>query len=122
MSATILVIEDQLEVQRVVRRVLERAGYTVVSTNNGTEGLQLAQEHQPALILLDLTLPGLTGEQTAQQMRELPAFKHTPILAMSGRVEQHSVIAPFDGVIPKPFDIVTLTETVQRFLSRDPEA
>lgn len=121
MSATILVIEDQLEVQRVVRRVLERSGYTVVTTNNGTEGIQLAQEHQPALILLDLTLPGLTGEQTAQQLRALPAFQRTPLLAMSGRVEQHSVIAPFDGVIPKPFDIATLTEIVQRFLSRDSE-
>ena len=69
-TATILVIEDDRQIRRVVQGYLEHAGYHLLAAMDGTTGLALAQHEKPALIVLDLMLPGLDGWEITQRLRQ----------------------------------------------------
>jgi DNA-binding response OmpR family regulator len=70
LTTTILIIEDDRQIRRVVQGYLEQAGYRVLSAADGDAGLALAQAEKPALLVLDLMLPGLDGWEITQRLRQ----------------------------------------------------
>ncbi len=85
---TILVADDEPSILEVARQLLTPAGHNVLTAKDGRQALALAREEQPALIVLDLVMPGVSGIDVVRKIRNDPRLKNTPILIMSGYVPE----------------------------------
>ncbi|MFC4427077.1 response regulator transcription factor [Deinococcus navajonensis] len=105
MQRTILVIEDDPDIRRIVKLDLEDAGFRVLTAENGAAGLTAVQEQNPDLVVLDLGLPDVSGEEVALRIRKT---SHVPIVVLTAfdDVEQkiHLLCAGADDYLTKPFD------------------
>jgi signal transduction histidine kinase len=119
-KATILYIEDTVANQTLVRRVLERDGYEVHIANDGLEGIALARQTNPHLILMDINLPNMDGKEITTRLRSLPHFEKTPIVALtaniSNQARSQAVAAGCNGFLTKPIDVMNFTRQVESFL------
>jgi len=122
-SETILLVEDEEPVRRVVSRLLERSGYRVLATANGPEALRLSQQHQGTIHLLftDVVMPGMNGRELADQLRaQHPQLK---VLFMFGYTENaiihHGVLDPGIAFINKPFRQENLANKVREVLDAE---
>ena len=121
---TILVIEDDRQIRRVVQGYLEQAGYRVLVARDGETGLALALTEKPALIVLDLMLPGLDGWEITRRLRDSsdPAVAHVHIIMLTARVEEADRVNGLrlgaDDYVVKPFSPRELTARVQAALRR----
>jgi CheY-like chemotaxis protein len=118
--ATILIVEDNALNLELVSDLLMVAGYSIRQARSGEEGLRLARLESPALILLDLRMPGLDGYATLRALKADPrtALIRTVALtaqAMTGDRET-ALAAGFDDYISKPIDTQTFSQTVARVL------
>jgi DNA-binding response OmpR family regulator len=119
MAATVLLVEDERKLRDLVRSYLERAGFTVLSTESGAEALTLAASASPDLVVLDLGLPDVAGETVA---RELRAAGHIPILILTAKSAEEDRIRGLelgaDDYVTKPFSPRELVLRVQAILRR----
>jgi len=117
---TILVIEDNQLNLKLVRDVLQHAGFTVVSAPTGEEGVDLATEQPPDLVLMDLQLPGITGTEALRRLRSNPSSSGVPVVAVTAFAmrtdRERAKQAGFDGFVEKPISTRALPAQVQRFL------
>lgn len=116
---TILVIDDEPIIRRLLCRILGAEGYSTLEAWNGEEGLRLFREHTPDLVITDLAMPEKEGLETIQDIQALDAS--IPIIAMSGALSREFLTFAQDfgavGAIAKPFtreDIVTAVEAALR--------
>jgi two-component system cell cycle response regulator DivK len=123
MNNTILLIEDNEQNRYLLTFLLERHGYAVVPAFDGSSGIEMANtmEPEPIAILLDIQLPQIDGYAVARALRESPAQKHTPIIAvtsyaMSGDRER-ALAAGCNGYIEKPIDPDTFVSEVEAFFN-----
>jgi CheY-like chemotaxis protein len=120
MSAKILHIEDDQFSRLLVRRILEREGYTVLEAEDGLSGIQVAQDQVPDLILMDIHIPGLDGYETATKLKSVPALANTAIVALTASQvpgdRERSLISGCDGYITKPIQAATFIPQVRAFL------
>jgi signal transduction histidine kinase len=116
----ILYIEDNPDNQRLVQRVLNARGYRVVLAEDGRQGLTIARAEQPALILVDLLLPGLSGYETTTRLRSLPHLAQVPIIALTADTmpgsRERALIAGCDGFLAKPIDTRLLPLQIAEFI------
>lgn len=118
----VLVADDDPDILALVAFRLERAGYSVVTAADGERALALAQERLPALAVLDVTMPGMTGYEVTKQLREGHATKDIPVILLTARVQGPDVARGFeagaDDYIEKPFSPQELRARVQATLGR----
>ncbi len=121
-AATILVVEDDLDVSDSLKVKLEGRGYKVVTTFNGLAALETARELKPDLIILDILLPGLMGYQVCRLLKFDERYRKIPIIMLTGKVDRESreisTKAGADRYITKPFEIEYLLEEVSRYVSK----
>jgi len=121
MGARILVVEDNPLNLKLVRDVLGAAGYDVVAATSGEEGLRMAGELPPDLVLMDLQLPGIDGVETMRQLRNGLVKPSVPVVAVtaSAMPEDHrrAEQAGFDGYLEKPISVRALVGQVEAYLS-----
>ena len=119
MSATILVIEDEEDLVKLLHHKLEREGYQVLSANDGVKGLQILHEERPHLILLDLMLPRMDGWETCRCVRE---YSDIPIIVLSAlKAVDHKVrglALGADDYVTKPFSLDELVARIGAALRR----
>jgi DNA-binding response OmpR family regulator len=119
MPATVLLVEDERKLRELVRAYLERAGFTVLSTESGAEAIMLGASASPDLVILDLGLPDVPGDAVA---RELRAAGPVPILMLTARSTEEDRIAGLelgaDDYVTKPFSPRELVLRVQAILRR----
>jgi DNA-binding response OmpR family regulator len=121
---TVLVIEDDRQIRRVVQGYLEQAGLRVLAAADGERGLALAEHEKPALIVLDLMLPGLDGWEITRRLRRShdPALANVYLLMLTARVEEAERVAGLqlgaDDYMLKPFSPRELVARVQAALRR----
>jgi two-component system cell cycle response regulator DivK len=117
----ILYVEDNLDNQLLVQRVLEAEGFEVLGASDAATGLQMAQDLRPDLILVDIGLPGTDGYEVTRRLRQMEEQAQTPIVAVTAHVlrgdREQSLAAGCDGYIPKPIDVDRFPEQVRSFLS-----
>ena len=117
--ATILIIEDQAELVKVLRSYLEKAGYSVLSSYRGDAGYSIWEYQRPDLVILDLNLPGLDGFDVARAIRRK---SDTPILMLTARVEEADQIYGLelgaDEYVTKPFSPRVVVARVRAMLRR----
>ena len=121
MTARILVADDEPDVLRLVRLKLERAGYEVVTATAGDEALHLALTSAPALILLDVTMPGMGGLDACRAIKARLGPRGPRVVMLSARGLADDVRGGLesgaDGYIVKPFSPNALLAEVQRYLA-----
>ena len=97
MNKTILVVEDDADLQEVLRLTFTNEGFRVVIAKDGLQALDLAQRHDPDLVILDLMLPKLDGIEVCRRLREEPAFRRLPILMLTAKGEEADVVRGLGG-------------------------
>jgi two-component system cell cycle response regulator DivK len=123
MTATrILVVEDNAKNMKLVRDVLEYAGYEVIEATSGEDGVRLAESERPQLILMDLQLPGIDGTEALRQIRVGRDGQETPVVAVTAFAmdedRARAFASGFDGYVEKPINVRRFREQVQEFLDR----
>lgn len=123
MPKKILVVDDDVATLSLVRRYLTGRGYSVVVTDNGSEGLMLVRESRPDLILVDAVMPGLDGHAVCRVLKKEAATQSIPVVIMSGaRVSDTDVLAGFSGgaddYVMKPFSLPVLAARLEAVLRR----
>ncbi|MFL6135397.1 MAG: response regulator [Nocardioidaceae bacterium] len=120
--STILVVEDNALNLKLVRDVLRHAGYQVVEAVTGEEGVRLAAQQNPDLVLMDLQLPGIDGAEALRQLRAT-GRPNVPVIAVTAfAMEADRLKAErdgFDGYLEKPISVRALPSQVEMFLARD---
>ena len=120
----ILIVEDNEKNLKLLRDVLQVKGYRTLEARTGTEGLRLAREELPALVLMDIQLPDISGITALRQLRADPLTRAIPVVAVSASAmqeEQEKITASgFDGYIMKPIDLKSFLEQVQRYAGPSP--
>jgi diguanylate cyclase (GGDEF)-like protein len=114
---TVLLVEDSATYRGVMRMLLQGAGYAVLEATNGVQGVDIARLHRPDLIVLDMELPLLTGQQVAQVLREDPDTKAIPLIYISGYSRLLDQAPPDTEVVPKTAAPTALLETIQRTIA-----
>jgi two-component system, cell cycle response regulator DivK len=118
----ILIVEDNEKNRRLVRDVLQFKGYQTIETESGEEGVELARSRQPALVLMDIQLPGIDGITALKRLREDPATRGIRIMAVTASAmtqdRQTILAAGFDGYQSKPINVKAFLEAVQELLAR----
>jgi signal transduction histidine kinase/CheY-like chemotaxis protein len=116
----ILYIEDNRENRLLVRAVLEAAGYLLVDAEDGLAGIEAAIREEPALILLDINLPGVDGYEIVAILKSFPNLASTPVIALTAYAmqgdRQRTLVAGCDGYIQKPIDVDAFPRQVAEFL------
>jgi signal transduction histidine kinase/CheY-like chemotaxis protein len=119
-KAKILYIEDNRENRMLVRAIMEAEGYTIVDAEDGLSGIEAAVREEPALILLDVNLPGIDGYEVVAVIKSFPAFATTPVVALTAYAmegdRQRTLVAGCDGYIQKPIDVDAFPRQVEEFL------
>jgi len=116
--ARVLHIEDDPHSRRLVEKLLLAAGHEVVDTESGLEGVRIASEWRPDLVLVDINVPDLDGYEVTLRLRGMPALEGVPIVAITAEGDrQTSLAVGADGFIAKPIDARRFASTVGRFLS-----
>jgi DNA-binding response OmpR family regulator len=118
----ILIIEDEEDIQELLRYNLERDGYVVRGCLSGEDGLQSIRKAQPDLLLLDLMLPGIDGKEICRVLRREPETAGLPIVMLTARGEESDIVTGLelgaDDYITKPFSPAVLLARVAAVLRR----
>ena len=119
---TILVVEDNDKNRKLVRDVLTFKGYSVLEAETGEEGVRLARERAPKLVLMDIQLPGINGIEALHQLRADDATRAIPVIAVTAsamdRDRQKIMAAGFDGYQSKPLNVREFVAAVEAMLAR----
>jgi len=112
----ILYVEDNDDNVYMLKNRLSRAGFTVIIASNGNQGVAMAASEQPDLILMDLTLPDIDGEEVIRRIRADPATKRIPIIALTANAmnsdRDKALAAGCDNFDTKPVDMPRLLEKI----------
>jgi two-component system cell cycle response regulator DivK len=118
----ILIIEDNEKNRKLARDVLQVKGYQTIESETGEEGLKLAAEKSPALILMDIQLPGIDGITALKHLRADPRTKNISVIAITASAMTHNrqtlLSEGFDGYQTKPITLKDFLEEVRRVLDR----
>jgi len=118
----VLVVEDKDLNRKIVRIVLKSKGYTVLEATNAEEALEILQAQIPDLILMDIALPGMSGEELTRQIKGTPQWRHLPIIALTAHAmkgdREQFLKAGCDDYISKPINTRLLAELVKNHLSK----
>lgn len=123
MNKKILVIDDEPEMCSLVKKCLAGYGFAVVAAHSGAEGVILAREARPDLVLVDAEMPDLDGFAVCRALRKDPQTRHLPVILMSGRkIEERDQLAGFEGgadeYVLKPLSMPLLRARIEVFLKR----
>jgi two-component system, cell cycle response regulator DivK len=116
----ILIVEDNEKNRKLVRDVLQVKGYTTIESETAEEGIKLALDKSPALILMDIQLPGIDAITALKQLRADPKTKEIPVIAITASAMTHNrqtmLAEGFDGYQTKPISVKDFLAEVQRVL------
>lgn len=117
----ILHIEDNFDNRMLVRRLLQASGYQVIEADNAVKARELLKSYRPDLILMDINIPGTDGYTLTNEIKMIPPFHTTPIVAITANVmkgdRERTLSAGCDGYIEKPIDVDSFMDQVERFIS-----
>ncbi len=104
---TVLLLEDNDSVRELIKVLLETEGYLIIEASDGQDGLSKAEQLKPDLMILDLVMPGLDGENVLKTMRRHSKLSKVPVLVVSGKYESLDALRSQIGeenIFPKPFE------------------
>jgi two-component system cell cycle response regulator DivK len=120
MSKTVMIVEDNELNMKLFHDLLEANGYRTIQTRNGKEALELARNHKPDLILMDIQLPEISGLDVTRWIKEDETIKHIPVIAVTAFAmkgdEERIRAGGCEAYLSKPISVAKFIETVRHFL------
>lgn len=120
MSRKILIVEDNALLREMYRSALKSLGAELIETQRGALVLELVRAHKPDLVILDLILPDISGQEVLKSLRQSPGSRDVPVLAVTNAVTAGDETSlrqqGFSGLVTKPIDLRTFAQTVARYL------
>ena len=120
-NKTILIIEDDVLNMKLLRSILQLNNFAVLEAENGETGIQLAREHKPDMILMDIQLPGMDGVEATKRILNDCELKNTPIIAVSSLAmesdKNYAYTAGIKEYLTKPINKENLVNTINKYLS-----
>ena len=120
MQEKILVVEDNVVNMKLIQATLEPHGYMLVTATDGEQALEVARREQPDLIIMDIQLPMMSGMEVVSELRQMPEFSHTPIIALTAYAmkgdREKFLEAGCDAYLPKPINTRELPEVISGML------
>jgi DNA-binding response OmpR family regulator len=118
MAQTLMIVDDDPQLMRVLAMFFDLEGYHVIQARNGREALDMLQEYQPDILLLDLMMPEVGGEEVVRQIRASRKVRHLPVIIFTAAEtrEEELRAAGASYFIAKPFSLDGLRDTVQEAL------
>ena len=121
----ILIVEDNEKNLKLARDVLQFHGFRTVEATRGEDGVVMARQHLPDLVLMDISLPGIDGVEAARQLKAEPSTAMIPIVALTASVMEADRArfgeAGFAGLIAKPIDVLTFPDQVLAYCRHSAE-
>jgi DNA-binding response OmpR family regulator len=122
MPKKIVYIEDDLEMTYLIKMILERKGYEIISTNDGMEGFEIIEKEKPDLVLLDLMMPNIDGWDIYHQLKSNEHTNQIPVIVISAKAQPIDKvlgmqIAKVNNYISKPFRPQELLESIESILN-----
>ncbi|HXI22100.1 MAG TPA: response regulator, partial [Gemmatimonadales bacterium] len=121
-AATVLLVDDEDALRRVMRDLLIRDGYEVVEARTGAEALDQVDRHAPSVIVLDLNLPGIDGYTVLSELRSRPATAGIPVVVLTAKGDEDNEVRVFelgaDDFLTKPFRARALSKRLEVVLAR----
>ena len=118
--ARILVVDDEPDCLSIIRCRLEWCHYEVITAGNGAEGLEIAENENPDIVLLDTNMPVMDGHEMLGRMRKHPILKDTPVIMVTALCEMHDIAAAsalgIADYVTKPVDFTSLLEKISNIL------
>lgn len=125
-SQTVLVIEDDPVIRGILQMNLSDRGYTVLSAEDGLEGVRTAKEQQPGLVLMDIRLPSITGWEATRRLKAEPMTAHIPIIALTAQSTSKDLHRCFeagcDAFMTKPIQFAQLFTKIEMLLNRSTDS
>lgn len=119
---TILVVDDEQDLLDLIEYNLKKEGFNVIKADNGEDGIQLAKEHNPNLVLLDIMMPRMDGIEVCDNIRSDPSLKHIPIIFLTARGDEKTEVEGLnkggDDYITKPISTTKLISRIKAVLRR----
>ena len=114
----VLIVEDHERNMKLFRDVLSAKGYRILEATSGAQAIELAREHVPDIVLMDIRLPDVDGIDALERLRSDERTSSIPVLAVTAQAmrgdRERFLAAGFDGYVPKPVDIAELAATVKK--------
>ncbi|HEV8197546.1 MAG TPA: type II/IV secretion system protein [Gemmatimonadales bacterium] len=121
-GAMVLLVDDEDQLRRVMKDLLERQGYTVVEARDGAQALEEVDRHAPDIVILDLNLPGVDGYSVLSQLRSRPATRQLPIVVLTAKGDEDNEVRVLelgaDDFLTKPFRAKALAARLESALGR----
>lgn len=121
MTKTVLIVEDNELNMKLFNDLLEANGRATLRTKSGVEAVQLAREHKPDLILMDIQLPEVSGLEVTRWLKEDPELRHIPVVAITAFAmkgdEEKILQGGCEAYLSKPISVAKFLETVNAFLA-----
>ena len=118
----VLIVEDNEKNMKLVRDVLQATGYSTLEATTGEEAIELSLSQAPALVLMDVQLPGIDGVEALERLRQNERTASIPVLALTAQAmsgdRERFLEAGFDGYLSKPVDVRELIEAVREHCDR----
>src|SRR5204863_1818126 len=125
MSQTILVVDDQPHIVRLIQVNLEKEGYRVLTASDGEEGMARIRQDPPDLVILDVIMPRKDGFEVLREIKEDPGLEHIPVVMLTVKAQNADIVEGLkEGAelyLPKPFHPRELVSLVQRVLQDQPQ-
>lgn len=122
MTKTVMIVEDNELNMKLFNDVLEAKGYRTIQTRNGMEALDLARQHKPDLILMDIQLPEVSGLEVTKWLKEENELHHIPVIAVTAFAmkgdEERIRQGGCEAYISKPISVTRFLETIETYLNR----
>ena len=119
---TILVVDDDLGTRLSVSDYLELSGYSVITADDGQDGLKIVEESHPNLIVTDIVMPRMNGYELVRRVRQKPEFRLLPVILLTARTKTQERILGYqsgcDLYLPKPFELEELAAAIHNLLER----
>ncbi|HVY03635.1 MAG TPA: response regulator [Caulobacterales bacterium] len=120
MAKTVLIVEDNELNMKLFNDLLEAFGYATVKTRDGRNAIDMARQHKPDLIIMDIQLPEISGLEVTRQLKQDDALAHIPVIAVTAFAmrgdEQRIREGGCEAYLSKPISVATFLETVRRFI------
>jgi CheY-like chemotaxis protein len=122
MTVTVLIIDDEIHIRRLIGQMLELAGYRVLEAASGPEALSLLEETRPDVITCDIFMPGMSGFEVLEALKSQPATAEIPVIMLTALGQEKDTARAMElgaaDYVTKPFGTTKLAETIQRQLDR----
>ncbi len=121
MQKKVLIVDDDIRNRKLIRVILENNGYTTFEAGDGREAIAILKKEKPDLILMDLMMPEMSGEEAIKAIRAMPEFKETPVVVLSASALAEEIArirseVEINGYITKPIKLDNFINTIKEYL------